>query len=521
MKRASTWSGLLIVALALTALPAFADSSQLQVSDLTQEDLDPAALATLLASEDADDVAIVDGSVGFTGDDQAAGAFIGGGDILGFDDGIILSSGRAADVVGPNESPATTTAFELPGDAQLSDLAGFQTFDATILEFEFEVPEGAEEVFFTYVFGSEEYNEYVASEFNDVFAFEVNDVNCAVVGEGDPVSINTINGGNVERGFDPVNPELYINNDPFNGDLATPPFEVGAVPLNTEMDGFTVPLTCQADVDPDVTNTMRLAIADTSDEVLDSWVLIQAGSLSITPPTPPEPDDFTVSLDGFAETYEQGSSGTGEETARFTYTRNDGDIEQVFNVFTIDGFTTLDEYLALFAELDYDPYIRGLQGTDVDNVVAPETRDVPLDFTLQDDAPVGDYTLRLTSYDVTNVEPTEVSLSAALAGEYPTLDADDVDAAVITLAVRNPAAPAVAARLLREADIDVRYGRGRNGGNHITNVAGKMTEDRSTDFNGVPKTAVLAYECEVATFLRSGDVGPVAEVSDAACPDLS
>ena len=256
------------------------------------------------------------------------------------------------------------------------------------------------------------------------------------------------------------------------------------------MDGFTVPLTCQADVGSGETNTMRLAIADGSDEILDSWVLIQAGSLTVTPPTPVEPDEFTVALDGFAATYEQGSSGTGDEEARFTYTQNDGDIEQVFNVFTIDGFTSLAEYEALFADLDYDSYIRGLQGTSVDNVVAPETRDVPIGFTLQDDAPVGDYTLRSTSYDVTGVDPSEI-------------------------------APAVAARLLRGADIAARYGRGRSGGNHIANVAQRMTEDDGTDFNGVPKTDVLAYECEVATFLRSGEVGPIAEVSDDACPDVS
>jgi hypothetical protein len=519
MRRTSILLATMLLALGLVALPSIADPDTLAVTDLTAPELDAAALAELLVADSTgDDVTIVPGSIAYTGAEAAAGAFLGGSNVIGFSDGVILSSGRADDVTGPNSSSSTTTAVGQPGDPQLSALAGYPTYDASVLEFQFEVPEGAEQVFFTYVFGSEEYTEYVGSTFNDVFAFWVNGQNCAVVGDGQPVSINTINHGNTARSFDPVNPALYVNNDPFDGSLATPPLEAATAPYNTEMDGFTVPLVCSAEVDPAATNTMRLAIADASDDVLDSWVLIQAGSLSITPPG--DPDTFTVALEGFAASYEQGASQTGTETARFVYTDNDGSIEQVYNVFTIDGFTTLTDYQALFADVAYDPYIRGLHGEDPSHVVAPETRDVPLAFTLQPDAPVGSYTLRLTAFDVTGQDPTSVTLDAALAGAYGSpLDADSIEAAVVTLVVDHPAAPAVAARLLKDADVQPRYGRGQSGGNHIANVAHRMTEDHGTDFHGVPKSDAQRYECEVATFLRSGEVGPAAMVADAACGD--
>ena len=46
-------------------------------------------------------------------------------------------------------------------------------------------------------------------------------------------------------------------------------------------------LTATANVNPGVVNTLTLAVADANDHVYDSAVLIQAGSLSTTPPAPP------------------------------------------------------------------------------------------------------------------------------------------------------------------------------------------------------------------------------------------
>lgn len=216
-------------------------------------------------------VGVTVSNVTYTGSDVAAGTFSGGTGIVGFEGGIALSSGDIANVVGPNVDDGITAANLTPGDSDLDVLSGFTTFDAAVLEFDF-VPD-ASPVRFEYVFSSDEYNEFVNTEFNDVFAFFVNGANCATV-DTDPVSINTINNGN-PFGTDPrSHPELYVNND----------LDDGGGALDTEMDGLTTVLTCEAAVNVGVTNHMKLAIADASDDILDSNVFLQAGSLTTADP---------------------------------------------------------------------------------------------------------------------------------------------------------------------------------------------------------------------------------------------
>ena len=229
-------------------------------------------------------VTIVPGSVNYTGAPQAAGTFLFTGDhnVTGISSGIILSSGNISDVKGPNNSPSTTTDFGRPGDTDLDALSGFTTYDAAVLKFNFTVDPGVKKVYFRYVFGSEEYNEYVYSAYNDVFAFFVNGINYAKVGAY-PVSINTINSGNILYPSNlSKNPQLYINNDPFNANITGQTIPSGSL-LYTQMDGFTKVLVFQANVTSGAVNTMKLTIADTSDGILDSWVFIEAGSLTTTP----------------------------------------------------------------------------------------------------------------------------------------------------------------------------------------------------------------------------------------------
>jgi len=195
--------------------------------------------------------------------------------------GIILTSGDATLAEGPNTSDGAGSANGYAGDALLDALIpGYTTYDATLLTFDF-ISSGGD-LFFNYVFASDEYNEYVNSDFNDVFAFFVDGVNIALVpGTTDPVSVNNVNGGN-PLGTGASNSAYYNNNDLSDGG----PF------YDLEYDGFTDVFIAQALGLSAGTHTMMLAIADAGDSILDSGVFIQAGTFSDTitdDTTVPEP----------------------------------------------------------------------------------------------------------------------------------------------------------------------------------------------------------------------------------------
>ncbi len=211
-------------------------------------------------------------NISYIGIDSSAGFFSGGVSIFGFDGGLVLSSGNIAHIIGPNIDDDATQENGLPGDADLNTIIAPEvSYDATVLEFDF-IPEHPY-VVLRYVFGSEEYNEYVG-EYNDPFGFFVNDVNYAVFSNGLPVSINNINLY--------VNSQYYRNNDP--SDTNTP--------YDTGMDGFSYILNAVAPVNPGLVNHMKLAIADASDDALDTFVLIEAMSFISVEDPPLRPQDY-------------------------------------------------------------------------------------------------------------------------------------------------------------------------------------------------------------------------------------
>lgn len=207
----------------------------------------------------------------------ASGTFSGGVSAgIGIESGIILTTGSAASAVGPNVSDGTTTINNLPGDALLDALIpGYTTYDRTLLDLHFTSDTG--DLYFKYVFASEEYNEFVKSSYNDVFGFFLDGIDIALLPDGDPVAINHVN---CDNPYDPTTSwsatyhcNLYNNNDPSD---VIPTFDI-------EYDGFTDVFTASFKGLSAGTHHLHLAIADAGDFVLDSAVFIQAGSLSSVP----------------------------------------------------------------------------------------------------------------------------------------------------------------------------------------------------------------------------------------------
>lgn len=214
------------------------------------------------------------------------GFFSGGEDIVGFDRGIILSTGKVTDAIGPNQSRQTGEAplEGQTGDIDLRFIAEETIYDRVGLEFDF-VPLNSE-VVFRYVFASEEYCEFVGSEFNDVFGFFVsgpglngifsnNAINAALIpGSNEAVSINTIN--------HTTNSAYYIPNErSADQTLCNLPQVVNPLLEFIEYDGLTVVLTARLSLIPCETYHMRLVIADVGDEAYDSAVLLEAGSFDL------------------------------------------------------------------------------------------------------------------------------------------------------------------------------------------------------------------------------------------------
>ena len=90
---------------------------------------------------------------------------------IGIDQGTLLTSGDISNAVGPNTGGGTTTNVGTPGDPHLDALPGvLGTNDACAIEFDF-IP-FCDTISISYVFGSEEYPEFV-NQFNDPFGFFV------------------------------------------------------------------------------------------------------------------------------------------------------------------------------------------------------------------------------------------------------------------------------------------------------------------------------------------------------------
>ncbi len=222
-------------------------------------------------------------NVTYVGLDHTAGTFDGGTGIVGFEAGVVLSSGNVASVAGPmNVDDGTTTNNGMPGDTDLDSLIpGYTSYDATVLEFDFECPE-AEEISFQYVFCSEEYNEYVDSSFNDVFGFFLNGANIALIpGTTEAVAINNVNCGNPYSPPGGANCGLYRNNDCTD----IPPGTFPCADIASEMDGFTTVFSAVGPLQPGV-NHIKLAIADAGDYALDSNVFLRGSSFQCGAPGP-------------------------------------------------------------------------------------------------------------------------------------------------------------------------------------------------------------------------------------------
>lgn len=108
-------------------------------------------------------------AVKYRGARRAIGTFTDSDSIFDMSNGLVLSTGNVKDIPGENLSGSRTSRNHTKGHEGLTKIAKAETHDAAIIEIDF-IPK-SKYISFNYVFGSEEYPEYVRSQFNDAFAF--------------------------------------------------------------------------------------------------------------------------------------------------------------------------------------------------------------------------------------------------------------------------------------------------------------------------------------------------------------
>ncbi len=202
---------------------------------------------------------------------------------LGIEKGVIATTGSIMHVAGPNDMKAMTstdeevwegTHLETPSGDRVPELERLltgsnTTYDGFVLEMD--IVATADTLSFNYVFGSEEYDDFVCSEYNDIFAFFISgpgikgEKNMAVLPRTNtPVSINNVNDGNPESAECPKsNTSFYLHN----------------TGMNIEYNGFTRLLEIRQEVKPMETYHLKLCIADVGDNGYDSGIIFENRSV--------------------------------------------------------------------------------------------------------------------------------------------------------------------------------------------------------------------------------------------------
>lgn len=246
----------------------------------TQAQIQPTTGQTALQlAQNIAGVGVTVSNASITGDPNAIGEFTTGPNAtgLGINSGVVMASGDIVDIPAGNGTFASSV-LGSGSEPYLAALAGTASNDAIILQFDF-VP-NADFVSFNYVFGSEEYPEWVCSSFNDMFAFTIEGVtvpspqtNIALIpGTNIPVGINTINDDpscmTQAANGGQNNIAYYINN------------QVGPASQWCVYDGLTVVMIAETAVICGETYRLRLMLSDGGDSSYDSGCFIEENSLT-------------------------------------------------------------------------------------------------------------------------------------------------------------------------------------------------------------------------------------------------
>jgi gliding motility-associated-like protein len=349
---------------------------------------------------------------------QSYGSFSNGAAAgLGMGNGLVMTTGNAQTLGGgpngnDNWSFNSPTDF-FPNDPQLTATMNTnQVIDGCFVEFD--VVPMCGNIAITFVFGSDEYNNWVNANFNDGFGFFVSgpnpaggnytSYNVARLPNNTVVSIDNVN-LNTNNGF-------FINNTP-------------GVNAPNNFDGFTTVLSPGFDVTPCATYHFKLAIADATDNAMDSGVLVNIITCS---------DPLTGQVETQPATCTDGGSAVATATGGlgpFTYTWAPiaGNGAEAANLPPGEYTVTIDDAIPCQQPVTLNVTIDGPDSPVMDPVPAQTACNAAaIDVPAFTSSPAG------AAYSWTNSNPS-IGLAANGTGNIPSFTATNLTTTPVTATI--------------------------------------------------------------------------------------
>jgi hypothetical protein len=291
----------------------------------------------------------------YVGEDGQAGTYTGfdfrsGANRLAINDGVLLTTGNASSAPGNQNRPDrqggqddASGEFDSAGDPDLDALLNVSTSDANSLTINFTAAPGINSVLFDFIFGSEEFPDFVGAV-NDAFAAYLDGVQISFDADQNPITVN--------NNFFQFNNSGLTAGD-FTGPNTDPDVEgKTGVTFDVEYDGLTPVIRTQAPLTGTGVHTLKFVVADAGlgpilDAILDSGVFLSrfqgSGAVIPEPQTDfPMPGVFDFDL---AE-YRKGEN-EGFVTATIVRTTGQSGLVTV-DLFSTDGSAS--------GGLDYTPF---------------------------------------------------------------------------------------------------------------------------------------------------------------------
>ncbi|WP_299522134.1 choice-of-anchor L domain-containing protein [Winogradskyella sp.] len=313
------------------------DQSQFTVEELVQN---------VLIGNDCSSISNITYSTGSSfniTEPNGIGYFVYEGGNFPFNEGLLISTGNAADAGGPNDNQPNSGSNNWPGDVDLDNELSINSRNATFIEFDF-VPV-VDQISFEFLMASEEYGtDNFECNFSDAFAFLLTDAS------GNTTNLAIIPGTDL--------PILITNIHPQNDvcDAANPEFFSGYIQTDAPpiaYNGLTVPFTAEANVTIGETYHIKLVIADDADFVYDTAVFFKAGSFDVGGIC----DDIgLIRVNAFNDTNTNNTFDENENSftnGSFTYEKNNDGIINVVNS-SNGSFTIISDNESDFYDITFN-----------------------------------------------------------------------------------------------------------------------------------------------------------------------